>query len=175
MFPLDINPDDTQYFRDTSGVRFKIQPSTMKRLKVVYEFIYDYYRHHGGSPTIREILNETPVTSTSVCRYYLLILERLNLITRDEEKARGIRLVGAEWKPPPSIMADGDHRPTYDELLEAINQTQEVLEQAMPNGSTFRVPTAVASRNPGELARMARLTLRAVRKDQGYPEAVGRV
>ena len=44
-------------------------------------------------PTMREIMEATDITSTSVANYYLNILEKLGLIERRRGKARGIILI----------------------------------------------------------------------------------
>lgn len=57
--------------------------------------------NNGNSPTIRIIMNETGISSTSVVSYYLNKLELLGKITRGiSSYARDIAVIGAKWIPP---------------------------------------------------------------------------
>jgi len=62
----------------------------------ILTFIKGYIEEHGFAPTIREICDATCCRSTSTVAYNLDSLERRGLITREQGKARTIRLVGKE-------------------------------------------------------------------------------
>ena len=62
-----------------------------KHLKVL-RLIKKYQTDVGHPPTIREIGDETNITSTSVVNYYLDQLEKLDYIERDRKISRGIHL-----------------------------------------------------------------------------------
>lgn len=77
------------------------------KAKVVYNFILTYKAEHdGNSPSIREIVVGTGITSTSVVSYYLDRLVEHNMITVDFDapgKARNITIPGGRWLPPNGI------------------------------------------------------------------------
>lgn len=71
----------------------------VKRLKEVYNYIVAYKSLNGGRPpSLREIMNGTTITSTSVVGYYLGLLVKFELIEWSREgKARGISIPGERW------------------------------------------------------------------------------
>ncbi len=60
----------------------------------ILEFIQAFISKNRFPPTIREIGEKVGISSTSVVKYNLDILERKGLIERDREISRGIRLAG---------------------------------------------------------------------------------
>lgn len=75
--------------------------SKERRLRCVYHFIVAYCLEHSGlPPTIRQICEGCHLSATSLAHIYVLTLIRRGLLTAQGGKARGIQVVGAEWKPP---------------------------------------------------------------------------
>lgn len=66
----------------------------------VYDYIVEYKRtHDGNSPTLYEIVDNTPCSSTSHAKHHLLKLKKEGLIMLGNDKsARAIFVVGGEWK-----------------------------------------------------------------------------
>ena len=67
------------------------------RQKRILEFIQEFIEEHDYPPTIREIGAAVGISSTSVVNYNLERLEEMNLIQRNREVSRGLRLVN--YKP----------------------------------------------------------------------------
>jgi SOS-response transcriptional repressor LexA len=63
-----------------------------KRTRDIVAEIRRYIAEQGIPPTLREIMAGTGITSTSVVNYHLCYLEETGVITRDDGKARSIRL-----------------------------------------------------------------------------------
>jgi repressor LexA len=63
------------------------------RQKRIMGFLRDFIAEHRFPPTIREIGQNVGISSTSVVKYNLDALERKELIERDPDISRGIRLV----------------------------------------------------------------------------------
>ena len=64
---------------------------TDKHIKVL-EFVNDYQTRYGRPPSIREIGEKVNISSTSVVNYYLLQLEKMGYLERDNRVSRGMRL-----------------------------------------------------------------------------------
>jgi repressor LexA len=64
---------------------------TEKHIKVL-EFVNDYQTRYGRPPSIREIGEKVKISSTSVVNYYLLQLEKMGYLERDNRVSRGMRL-----------------------------------------------------------------------------------
>jgi repressor LexA len=64
---------------------------TDKHIKVL-EFVNDYQTRYGRPPSIREIGEKVKISSTSVVNYYLLQLEKMGYLERDNRVSRGMRL-----------------------------------------------------------------------------------
>jgi len=62
------------------------------RMKAVLEFVREFRADHDYGPSIREIQRGCEFTSTAVTEYQLVKLQELNLIDRDPNIARSIRL-----------------------------------------------------------------------------------
>jgi repressor LexA len=58
----------------------------------ILEFLRDYSDENSYPPTIREIGENTGISSTSVVNYYLDQLEEMGKIERDRKISRGVRL-----------------------------------------------------------------------------------
>lgn len=63
------------------------------RSKQIYTFVEEYLKHHQRPPTLREIMTELRISSTSVVSRQLQIMEDEGMIIRDPFTARGIRLL----------------------------------------------------------------------------------
>lgn len=61
----------------------------------ILDFLKEYQRREGYPPTIREIGEQTGISSTSVVNYYLDQLEKKGLIERQRKISRGVRLAGS--------------------------------------------------------------------------------
>jgi len=61
-----------------------------KRVRAVYDAIQN---SHPLTPTIRELMDATGITSSSMVRYYLQKLDKAELIERVPNVARGIILL----------------------------------------------------------------------------------
>ncbi|MEW5827567.1 MAG: transcriptional repressor LexA [Chloroflexota bacterium] len=61
----------------------------------ILEFLQSYWQENNYPPTIREIGENTEISSTSVVNYYLDQLEKMGKIERDRKISRGVRLTGA--------------------------------------------------------------------------------
>ena len=60
----------------------------------ILEFLQSYWQENNYPPTIREIGENTDISSTSVVNYYLDQLEKMGKIERDRKISRGVRLTG---------------------------------------------------------------------------------
>jgi repressor LexA len=65
----------------------------------ILECIRDFIQERGYPPTVRDIVRELRMSSTSVVDYYLKRLEQARWIERDPRSSRSIRLTaaGARW------------------------------------------------------------------------------
>ncbi len=63
------------------------------RHKKILDFLEKYQQEQGFPPSIREIGNQTQISSTSVVNYYLNQLEEMGYITRSSNISRGINLI----------------------------------------------------------------------------------
>lgn len=64
-----------------------------QRHKRILVFLERYQEDYGFPPSIREIGENTEISSTSVVNYYLNQLEEMRYITRQSNVSRGIRLL----------------------------------------------------------------------------------
>jgi len=65
-----------------------------ERHKKILAFLQTYQDRTGYPPTIREIGEDTGISSTSVVNYYLDQLEKMGKIERQRKISRGVRLAG---------------------------------------------------------------------------------
>lgn len=77
----------------------KTNKKTEEKLREVYELVSNYTEQKGFPPSIREIMDEINVSSTSTVKYYLDRLEERGLIRRKENKNRAIELTKKNIKP----------------------------------------------------------------------------
>lgn len=68
-----------------------------KTTLLVLDAIETYWLEHRFSPSIRDIMEITGITSTSVVRYHLLLLERRGCITRVPTIPRSICFITKEY------------------------------------------------------------------------------
>jgi repressor LexA len=66
-----------------------------ERHQKILEFLKSYQTANKYPPSIREIGENTGISSTSMVNYYLDQLEKMGMIERDRKISRGVRLVGA--------------------------------------------------------------------------------
>lgn len=66
-----------------------------ERHEKILTFVREYQTQHNYPPSIREICNNTGISSTSVVNYYLDQLEKMGMIERHRKISRGMRLAGA--------------------------------------------------------------------------------
>ncbi len=64
-----------------------------ERHKKILKFLEKFQTENGYPPSIREIGENTDISSTSVVNYYLNQLEEMHYIERESNVSRGIRLV----------------------------------------------------------------------------------
>jgi len=64
-----------------------------ERHKKILKFLEKFQIENGFPPSIREIGENTDISSTSVVNYYLNQLEELHYIERESNVSRGIRLI----------------------------------------------------------------------------------
>ncbi len=64
-----------------------------ERHKKILHFLEKFQDENGYPPSIREIGENTNISSTSVVNYYLNQLEEMNYIERESNVSRGIRLI----------------------------------------------------------------------------------
>jgi len=71
-----------------------VRPRKVKneRHQKILDYLSRRQENNGYPPSIREIGEATGISSTSVVTYYLKQLEELNLIERDHNVSRGVRL-----------------------------------------------------------------------------------
>lgn len=65
----------------------------MTRREEIMEAIRTYWAEHSFSPSIRDLVEMTDISSTYVVNYYLERLERDGFITREPRTARSIVVV----------------------------------------------------------------------------------
>ena len=63
------------------------------RHEKILTYMESYQKHFGFPPAIREICEETKISSTSVVNYYLDQLEKWGYIKREKNISRGITMV----------------------------------------------------------------------------------
>ena len=64
-----------------------------ERHKKILKFLEKFQGENGFPPSIREIGENTNISSTSVVNYYLNQLEEMHYIERESNVSRGIRLL----------------------------------------------------------------------------------
>ena len=69
------------------------KPLSSRQQKML-DYIHEYIEENGRPPTIREIGGAVDISSTSVVNYNLTRLKEKDLLERDAEVSRGLRLTG---------------------------------------------------------------------------------
>jgi len=67
-----------------------------ERRREILEFIQEFIRDHGYSPSLREIGRALGIGSTNGVRHHLTILEKEGYLTRDPRIFRGMRIMAEE-------------------------------------------------------------------------------
>lgn len=67
------------------------------RRRTLLRAIAEYWREHGFSPSIQDLVLACDISSSSVVDYNLRILERNGLIRRERGTARSMRLTDVGW------------------------------------------------------------------------------
>jgi repressor LexA len=113
-----------------------------ERQQKIMAFLREFINEHRFPPTIREIGERVGITSTSVVKYNLDILERENLIERDRDISRGIRIVADRLTegiriPLLGKIAAGLPIPVpesdlalFDEDLDSVELTRDIVKDA---------------------------------------------
>ncbi len=111
-----------------------------ERQQKILAFLRRFIRENRFPPTIREIGEDVGISSTSEVKYNLDILERENLIERDREISRGIRVVAdrmAEVIRVPLLGRIAAGRPIpvpdsdfalYDEEHDSVELTRDIVK-----------------------------------------------
>jgi len=101
------------------------------RQKRILEVLDDFQKKSGYPPSIREICEQTKISSTSLVNYYLDQLQEMGYIERDNHVSRGIRLV----KPLAGIaspvtgtarVAAASLRQTAQNMRQTINEVLQI-------------------------------------------------
>lgn len=96
-------PLTTDIVTSKPGVSIK----RMCDLHPVFDFIVSYkISHDGNSPSIREIMFNFGINSTSMVRAWLIRMQRLGWIHCDYEAPRSIVVTGGQWR----LVADGSRK-----------------------------------------------------------------
>ena len=66
------------------------------RMTVLLAYIKGYWKEHGFAPSVREIMNDLEISSTSVVVYRLELLEKYGQIKRTKNISRSIVVVGED-------------------------------------------------------------------------------
>ena len=115
-----------------------------ERQQNIMAFLQEFIGENRFPPTIREIGERVGITSTSVVKYNLDILERENLIERDRDISRGIRIVADRLTegirvPLLGKIAAGLPIPVpesdlalFDEDLDSVELTRDIVKD--PSG-----------------------------------------
>jgi repressor LexA len=111
-----------------------------ERQQKILVFLREFIRDHRFPPTIRQIGENVGISSTSVVKYNLDVLERENLIERDPEISRGIRVVADRLAevirvPLLGVIAAGLPIPVpdsdfalYDEEHDSVELTRDIVK-----------------------------------------------
>jgi SOS-response transcriptional repressor LexA len=100
-----------------------------KQHRAILSFIVDFHVINGFYPTMREICDGVPISSTSVVRYHLNKMTALGYVTTRPGRARGISLTDKaftllEISPTKNIIsADEDHN-----LLQEVQRLQMQMD-----------------------------------------------
>lgn len=74
------------------------KPKPTHRHKQLLECIHQSLRKRGFAPAIRELCDQTGLSSSSTVHSHLTAMERIGLVIRDKSKPRSIRLTLLGYK-----------------------------------------------------------------------------
>ena len=113
-----------------------------ERQQKIMAFLQEFISENRFPPTIRQIGEDVGISSTSVVKYNLDVLEKKNLIERDREISRGIRLVadrltegirvpllGFIVASEPFPVPESDFA-LYDEEHDSVELTRDIVKDA---------------------------------------------
>lgn len=117
---------------------------TERQIRIL-EVLERFQNTTGYPPSIREICNQTNISSTSVVNYYLDQLEEMGFIQRDDRVSRGIRLIkplSTATNLPAAAAAIAKSSTT------SIKQVAKNIQQTM--GEMLRIPIVgrIVASNP---------------------------
>ncbi len=111
-----------------------------ERQQKILAFLREFISENRFPPSIRQIGENVGISSTSVVKYNLDVLERENLIERDREISRGIRVVADRLaeviKVPlmgriaagtPIPVPDSDF-PLFDDEYDSVELTRDIVK-----------------------------------------------
>ncbi len=94
IFRLTLNICSVMIFKTEKGKKMARKRNGLSpRHKKILDFLQRQQEEKGYPPSIREIGNETQISSTSVVNYYLNQLEEMGYIERGSNISRGINLL----------------------------------------------------------------------------------
>lgn len=108
-----------------------------ERQKSMLHYIWNYMKDHERPPTIREIGTAVKISSTSVVNYNLTKLSEKNLLDREADVSRGLRLTDKAIELLGGDAANALRRKASEMLDKAENVVNEVVTAAM---STIHIP-----------------------------------
>lgn len=80
------------------GVDKKAKHTEVTTQERIYNFLVEFIKNNGYSPSIREICAGTYLSSTSSVYHHLETLKLMGMIDMKENTTRSIRLVGYEFR-----------------------------------------------------------------------------
>lgn len=87
-----------QFKGQVIGMDKEVEQAQITTQERVYNFIVDFIKKNGYSPSIREICAGTYLSSTASVYHHLETLKLMGMIDMKENAARSIRLVDYEFK-----------------------------------------------------------------------------
>ena len=115
----------------------------------ILDFLRVYQAENNYPPTIREIGENTGISSTSVVNYYLEQLEKMGKIERDRKISRGVRLTDApqlgEMLRIPILgpIAAGSPLPVFDPGVNYLNDNEahavDIARSTLPSRETEKL------------------------------------
>lgn len=108
-----------------------------ERHKKILVFFEDFQDRNGYPPSIREICQDTGISSTSVANYYLDQLVRMGYIERDQNVSRGMRLTQRiSQAVAPASQAISSKFAAIEEMLRIPLAGQIVASEPVPMPGT---------------------------------------
>lgn len=110
-----------------------------ERQKAILEYIAEYQRRHGISPTHREIREEFGYSSFGTVYKHLKLLQKKGFLRRDWNQKRGLELL----RTVPGLQSDNDSEVPF---LGVIAAGQPI--EALPQPETLVVPNHLCNGSP---------------------------